>query len=71
MTDLDRAILNGFRIDTTHGAGVSYLTQKQEYQQAVDCGFERVWTRTVRNRVAFRHDETRGPASHTLTHAVY
>ena len=29
------------------------------------------WVRLARNRIAFRHDERRGPPSHTLIHAVY
>lgn len=29
------------------------------------------WRRVVRNRIAFRHDESRGEPSHTLWHAVY
>jgi len=29
------------------------------------------WRKLVRNRIAFRHDERRGPISATLTGAVY
>lgn len=30
-----------------------------------------VWRHIVRNRIAFRHDDKRGPISATLNHAVY
>lgn len=31
----------------------------------------RRWRQIVRNRIAFRHDDKRGPTSATLPHAIY
>lgn len=53
---------------------VSEATRQHERAEAADIHQRKrpgSWVRVARNRIAFRHDDSRGPISATLPHAVY
>lgn len=52
-----RVVFGTFAEDTTQGF-VSDATQAHEAREGEDMTHGRHWTRVVRNRVSFNHDET-------------